>query len=643
MRHWIARCLIVFAACWSLQTHAANEVQVLCYHDVVNDIYARPDSLSVDVTQLVTQFSWMRENGYHPVSLADVIAARAGKKTLPDKAVLLTFDDGYVSFYEKIYPLLREFNYPAVLALVGEWMDAPLDGQVIYDGTPTPRKAFVTWDQVRIMQSSGLVNIASHTYALHQGAIANPQGNAQPAAVSRLFDKTSNSYETDDAYLTRIRSDLARNSALIEKETGIRPNAVVWPYGRDNLILRQAAEALGMPVGLTLEDSRFDESKKINAIPRRLVRLNPLLPEYTYLLRDPGSAGISRVMHVDLDYVYDPNPVQQEKNLSALLERIISVGANTVYLQAFADSQGDGSARALYFPNRHLPVRADIFNRVAWQINRRTGAKIYAWLPVLAFALPTDHPAAAMTVQASKPEGKHAYKRLTLFAPEARAVVNEIYEDLGKNSYIDGVLFHDDAVLTDYEDASPQALAHYAKQWNLPGDVAAIRADPNLSAQWTREKTKALNSFTLELADRIKKYRPHIKTARNLYARVVLEPAAEAWFAQSLPSFLQTYDWVAIMAMPYMEKAAQPQIWLDQLVRTVSKTPGALKKTVFELQSVDWEKKSPLAPELLRDQMRQLQISGALNFGYYPDDFVRGLPDAATIAPAFSLREHPRP
>ncbi|MGB8339071.1 MAG: poly-beta-1,6-N-acetyl-D-glucosamine N-deacetylase PgaB [Burkholderiales bacterium] len=643
MRRWLTCSLMLCAAFFTTPTRAANEVQVLCYHDIVDDIYARPDSHSVDMTQLVTQFSWMRENGYQPVSLSDVVAAREEKKTLPDKAVLLTFDDGYASFHEKVFPLLREFNYPALLALVGEWMDAPENGMVTYDGKPVPRTAFVSWDQVRKMQGSGLVEIASHSYALHKGLPANPQGNTQPAAVSRIFDKATGRYETDAAYATRIRADLARNSALIEKELGVRPRAVVWPYGRDSLILRQAAEALGMPVGMTLEDNRFDASQSLSAIPRRLLRLNPLLPQFAYTLRDAGMNVISRVMHVDLDYIYDGNLEQQEKNLNALLERITGMGVNTVYLQAFADNDGDGNARALYFPNRHMPVRADLFNRVAWQIGRRTGAKVYAWLPVMAFELPKQHPAASLLVQATRSEEKSAYKRLTIFSSATRSVIGDIYEDLAKNAFIDGILFHDDAVLTDFEDASPQALEHYAKTWNLPKNIDTIRADPKLMAQWTALKTKELNSFTLELADRVKKYRPQIKTARNLYARVVTEPESEAWFAQSLPSFLETYDWVALMAMPYMEKASNPEEWLDELVRIIGKRPGALKKTVFELQSVDWENNAPLPAEKLQAQMRRLQLTGALNFGYYPDDFVHSLPQVNIIAPALSLREYPRP
>ena len=45
----------------------------------------------------------------------------------------------------------------------------------------------------------------------------------------------------------------------------------------------------------------------------------------------------------------------------------------------------DGVAEALYFPKRHLPMRADLFNRVAWQLMARAGVKVFAWMPVLAF------------------------------------------------------------------------------------------------------------------------------------------------------------------------------------------------------------------------------------------------------------------
>src|SRR3546814_7094173 len=70
---------------------------------------------------------------------------------------------------------------------------------------------------------------------------------------------------------------------------------------------------------------------------------------------------------------------------------------------------------------------------------------------------------------------------------------------------------------------------------------------------WTRLKSRALVDFTAELTARVRKIRgPDVKTARNIFARPILEPESEAWFAQNLDDFLAAYDWTAPMAMPLM-------------------------------------------------------------------------------------------
>ncbi|MFX7140765.1 poly-beta-1,6-N-acetyl-D-glucosamine N-deacetylase PgaB, partial [Acinetobacter baumannii] len=75
-----------------------------------------------------------------------------------------------------------------------------------------------------------------------------------------------------------------------------------------------------------------------------------------------------RALQVDLDDVYDPDPAQQGRNLDALIERVKRISPTHVYLQAFADPDGNNPADALYVPNRHMPMRADLFSRVAWQL-----------------------------------------------------------------------------------------------------------------------------------------------------------------------------------------------------------------------------------------------------------------------------------
>ncbi len=632
-------------ACMS--AHADGDFMVLSYHDVRDDP-ARDrvaDAMTISTAELISQFSWLREHGYHPVSIDDLLMARDGGKPLPDKALLLTFDDGYLSTYTRVFPLLKLFNYPAVVAPLAKWIDS--DEETIQYGDKTaPRSQFMTWAQLREMARSGLVEIASHSYDLHHGVRGNPQGNMQPAVTTRLYDAGNGAYEDGPAWRQRIHDDLQTSSRLIAQHTGRRPRVMVWPYGGYNSDAIDIAAELGMPVTLTL-DSGPNSLRNLQAIRRILITDGDTLADMVTSLYFPDDPGPIRVAHVDLDYVYDKDPAQQEKNLGLLLDRIKALHINTVYLQAYADPDGDGNADALYFPNRHLPMRADLFNRVAWQLFTRANVRVYAWLPVMSFVLENDHPASGLNVKRVDDDGAASatpdYHRLTPFSAQTLKTVGEIYADLAIHASFHGLLFHDDAYLSDYEDASEAALRVYQTQWNLPGSIQAIRQDPGLFSRWSRRKTETLIYWTQRLTEQVRRYRPDIKTARNLYAQVVLNPQAETWFAQSLDLFLENYDYTAVMAMPYMENARRPKRWLSQLVGQVAAKPGALQRTVFELQARDWRTGQLIGNETIQEQMELLLSLGALNFGYYPDDFVKSHPDIRRIRPFMSLNTHPYP
>lgn len=226
-----------------------------------------------------------------------------------------------------------------------------------------------------------------------------------------------------------------------------------------------------------------------------------------------------------------------------------------------------------------------------------------------------------------------------------RKAIGEIYEDLARMSSVDGVLYHDDAVFSDFEDAGPAALKVYAAN-GLPTSIAALREDPAAMQRWTRFKSRYLIDFTRELTAKVRAIRgPQVLTARNIFAEPMLNPESEAWFAQNLDDFLGAYDWTAPMAMPLMEKQTREQSgpWLERLVQTVKSRPGALKRTVFELQARDWDSKpvSDIEGEQLADWMGRLKRQGVTSFGYYPDNFIEDLPAVKTVRPALSNKWNP--
>ncbi len=612
---------------------------VLCYHDVA-DVANDPNGMTISTDNLLQHFSWLREKGYKAISIDDLLDANRKERKLPDKAVLITFDDGYTSFYNRVLPLLQAFEMPAVLALEGSWLEVPKGEMVQYGAEPVPRERFLSWEQLREIVDSGLVEIASHGYGLHYGEPANPQGNTQPALVSRHYDPEKESYETDQDFLARIRKGLAANSELLERKLGIQPRVMVWPFGRYNRPALEIAHKLGMSVAMTLEYGKNDV-EDLSLVNRYLIDADQTLNDLVADLRKPTFKKPHRAVQVDLDYVYDPDPKQQERNLGQLVNRIYKLQISTVYLQAFADPDGDGIADALYFPNSRLPIRADLFNRVAWQLKTRAHVEVFAWLPILSFRIGDE----SWIVQAEgRPEGgtqNGLYRRLSPFDPRAREAILQMYEDLARHAEFEGLMFHDDGVLDDFEDAHPEAMKYYQEHSGFSGSIAEIRKDPEQMALWTRTKTEFLIQFTGAVTERVRIWRPRMKTARNIFATPVLQPAAEEWFAQNLPLFLNNYDYVCLMAMPYMEQVDRPRKWLDKLVKEVKKHENGLDKTVFILQARDWrEKNRPVPEEEIVSTMRNLQRQGALNFGYYPDDFLGNRPHVDILHPAFSLQKY---
>ncbi|MCJ7557175.1 MAG: poly-beta-1,6-N-acetyl-D-glucosamine N-deacetylase PgaB [Gammaproteobacteria bacterium] len=640
MRHLFAIGLLLFSGLTFGQT---SPLQVITYHDVTEDDSPGParDAMAVSTSNLIAHFRWLRDQGYQPVSIEQIEAANNGGDALPEKPVLLSFDDGLLSVYTHVYPLLKLFHYPAVVSLVTGWIEG--DQNVRYAGRERGYDSFLSWVQIREMQASGLVEIASHSHALHQGITANPQGNTEPAATSLLY--LEGAYETADDFRARIFRDLRSSVDIISANTGVVPRVITWPYGAYNDVTIEIARQVGLYWSLTL-DPNFGNPEGTRLLHRHLIENNPGIREFSIALLKPPEPPLLRAAQVDLDYVYDKDPEQQERNLDKLVERISRLQISHVFLQAFSDLDGDGGAEALYFPNRFLPMRADLFNRVAWQLRTRAGVGVYAWMPILSFSGAAVDPSWRV-LQASAegvgpdPQGE---PRLSPFNPDARALIRGIYEDLASHSHIEGLHFHDDGRLNEREDASSVAIQAYQDMYGENIDLLGLKDNPVTGQRWANMKTLALINFTDELATLVRRYQPRLKTSRNLFAPALSEQDGARLLAQDYGRFLTTYDFVTVMAMPYLENVEDPSNNLDfyrGLVDQAHRLDPSLARTIFQLQTVDWRQKNRIPSTELKQTLRLLQSIGVRNLAYYPDDFLNNHPDLDELRQGISLSEQP--
>lgn len=617
--------LLVALLLMTFASSAQAGLLVLSYHDVRDDVAAKgdPDRYAVSTSNFAAHLDWLRSHAYHPVSVQQVLDARAGRRALPSRPVLLTFDDGLRSVYTRVFPLLQAYGYPALVAPVTSWVELPADQVVPYGHRDFTHDDFVTWAQLREMQDSGLIEIGSHSDDLHKGIPGNPFGNQTPAAVTRRWE-AGKGYESEADYRQRIQTDLRHSRDAIVAHLGKPPRAMVWPYAAYNRASNAIAAQLGMTLSFDLEGRSHEadigqqgrdrvDGQSLASLGRLLLFNNPDVRDLAGELRRDLSRDGLRAIQIDLDYVYDPDPAQLARNLDILVQRVKDIGPSHVFLQAFADPDGDGAADALYFPNRHLPMRADLFGRVAWQLRTRAGVRVFAWLPVLGFRLPDAQQQAALQIRGNDPKD---VPRLDPGNPRTHQLVADIYEDLAANTYFEGLLFHDDAYLRDDE------VPAYGN-----GDPAT--------------RTQQLIGFTQELKAAAERWRPKLVTVRNLFAQPVLQPHSEAWFAQRLDAFASAYDYTALMAMPYMEQADDPQQWLQQLAQRVGQQPHGFENTIFELQTVDWRTGKPLPEGLLLEHSKLLLAAGVRHLAYYPDDFIGGHPSLPEAREAMSARQFP--
>jgi biofilm PGA synthesis lipoprotein PgaB len=354
---------------------------VYCYHDV-EDQPSRDVADTITVRRLVEHFEWLKAEGYTVISVDDVLAARAGLRPLPPKAIMLTFDDGYVSFATRVLPLLEAYRYPAVFAFVTSWLEVPPGGQVPYGSTPVPREKFVSLEQLRRIAASPWVEVASHSHELHRGLLANREGNELPAAIAREYDRATDSIESAEAYARRLHDDLARSAAVLEAMTGKRPRTLCWPYGRFNQIGIDAAHDVGYSVIFDLNPGLAD-TDNIDSIPRFYPSRDPEASVMERMIRPEIQPSLHRSARVDPATIATaPTNAERDAGLGALIDSTRALGLTALQMEAFSDRDGDGRPDTAFFPGSKFASPIDYLNRLAWQVRTRGGVNVVVRLPL---------------------------------------------------------------------------------------------------------------------------------------------------------------------------------------------------------------------------------------------------------------------
>jgi peptidoglycan/xylan/chitin deacetylase (PgdA/CDA1 family) len=210
------------------------DIPIIMYHQVCDNPKIFGDYV-IPPTLLEEDFQYLKEKNVTPISFNHLKKYVAGEISLPEKCVIITFDDGERSFLTRVVPLLEKYGYPANVNIIGSLVE-------IYtqNGETDDRYAYLNRNDVSELAQNSLVEMGCHTYDLH--------GLDHRRGMGKLRSESS------EQYIKTITNDLQKFNSIFEDLTGKKPTILAYPYGIRSNTLLETLKSLGFTVTLTCRE-----------------------------------------------------------------------------------------------------------------------------------------------------------------------------------------------------------------------------------------------------------------------------------------------------------------------------------------------------------------------------------------------------
>ena len=199
---------------------AISEIPVLLYHRVTSGMPpGTKHGIYVTEANFERQLSFLKEGGYESLTFEDLQSILHGTRAIPDRPVILTFDDGYEDNYEYAFPLLEKYAFKAVIFLIG---NPSLKSNAWDTGDGEPMAMLLTNAQIREMRQYG-IEFGSHSLN-HVNMSAIPQA--------------------------QVDVELRRSKQILEKRIGAPVHSFAYPYGKLNETVKRSVREAGYFFGV---------------------------------------------------------------------------------------------------------------------------------------------------------------------------------------------------------------------------------------------------------------------------------------------------------------------------------------------------------------------------------------------------------
>lgn len=183
---------------------------VIMYHSVLKN--TGPEKYIISVSEFENDMKYLKENGYTAVMPSDLVKYVYEGQPLPEKPVMITFDDGFLNNASYAVPILQENGMKGVISIVGSYTER-------YSENPDRHLnySYLTWEDIRELNESGIIEIGNHTYDMH--------GQNERKGCKKKKGESKADYKAAlTADIGRLQKDLADKS-------GVNCTIFTYPFG----------------------------------------------------------------------------------------------------------------------------------------------------------------------------------------------------------------------------------------------------------------------------------------------------------------------------------------------------------------------------------------------------------------------------
>lgn len=236
----------------------STKLPILMYHALTEDEAEASDTV-ITLEAFEEQIKALAEDGYTAIFYRDLLEYVECGLDLPEKSILISFDDGYESNITLAAPILERYGMCGTVSVIGVSV-----GKDTYKDTGVSMYPHFDYDEAKTLYESGVLDIQSHTYDMHNNSLDTDFRDG-------VLMKDG---ESEDAYINALETDFARSKSEIESGVGNEVFVITYPFGKREELTDIVLGEAGARISVTVEEGVNEIIKGLPQSLRCLKRIN---------------------------------------------------------------------------------------------------------------------------------------------------------------------------------------------------------------------------------------------------------------------------------------------------------------------------------------------------------------------------------